>query len=412
MEIVNVKLTDIRPYENNPRINDGAVESLAAIIKELGFRNPAVLNKDMVIIEGHTRFEACKLLGWETMPCIIASDLTKEQEDALRIADNKVAEIAEWDEAKLAVEMKALQEAGFDLSLLAFGDDELDKLLGGEIDTHGETEPDAVPEAPETAVSKPGEVYKLGKHLLSCGDSTNAKDVKLIAKDDEIDLWMTDQPYNVAYEGSNGLTIRNDSMEDSKFRECLRAAFDHAAKALKPGGAFYIFHADSEGYNFRGACFEVGLKVRECLIWKKNALVLGRQDFQWIHEPCLYGWKEGAPHNWYSDRAQTTVMEFNKPKHNDVHPTMKPVEMLVYLLGCSSKRGDIVLDTFGGSGSTLIACEQSGRVCRTMELDPKYVDVIRRRWAEFVHGEGCDWEKLTPPVKQGESVQTEQMSHV
>ena len=412
MEIVNVKLTDIRPYENNPRINDGAVESLAAIIKELGFRNPAVLNKDMVIIEGHTRFEACKLLGWETMPCIIASDLTKEQEDALRIADNKVAEIAEWDEAKLAVEMKALQEAGFDLSLLAFGDDELDKLLGGEIDTHGETEPDAVPEAPETAVSKPGEVYKLGKHLLACGDSTNAKDVKLIAKDDEIDLWMTDPPYNVAYEGSNGLTIRNDSMEDSKFREFLRAAFDHAAKALKPGGAFYIFHADSEGYNFRGACFDVGLKVRECLIWKKNALVLGRQDFQWIHEPCLYGWKEGAPHNWYSDRAQTTVMEFNKPKHNDVHPTMKPVEMLVYLLGCSSKRGDIVLDTFGGSGSTLIACEQSGRVCRTMELDPKYVDVIRRRWAEFVHGEGCDWEKLTPPVKQGESVQTEQMSHV
>ena len=412
MEIVNVKLTDIRPYENNPRINDGAVESLAAIIKELGFRNPAVLNKDLVIIEGHTRFEACKLLGWETMPCIIASDLTKEQEDALRIADNKVAEIAEWDEAKLAVEMKALQEAGFDLSLLAFGDDELDKLLGGEIDMHGETEPDAVPEAPETAVSKPGEVYKLGKHLLACGDSTNAKDVKLIAKDDEIDLWMTDPPYNVAYEGSNGLTIRNDSMEDSKFREFLRAAFDHAAKALKPGGAFYIFHADSEGYNFRGACFDVGLKVRECLIWKKNALVLGRQDFQWIHEPCLYGWKEGAPHNWYSDREQTTVMEFNKPKHNDVHPTMKPVEMLVYLLGCSSKRGDIVLDTFGGSGSTLIACEQSGRVCRTMELDPKYVDVIRRRWAEFVHGEGCDWEKLTPPVKQGESVQTEQMSHV
>ncbi len=412
MEIVNVKLTDIRPYENNPRINDGAVESLAAIIRELGFRNPAVLNKDLVIIEGHTRFEACKLLGWETMPCIIASDLTKEQEDALRIADNKVAEIAEWDEAKLAVEMKALQEAGFDLSLLAFGDDELDKLLGGEIDTHGETEPDAVPEAPETAVSKPGEVYKLGKHLLACGDSTNAEDVKLIAKDDEIDLWMTDPPYNVAYEGSNGLTIRNDSMEDSKFREFLRAAFDHAAKALKPGGAFYIFHADSEGYNFRGACFDVGLKVRECLIWKKNALVLGRQDFQWIHEPCLYGWKEGASHNWYSDRAQTTVMEFNKPKHNDVHPTMKPVEMLVYLLGCSSKRGDIVLDTFGGSGSTLIACEQSGRVCRTMELDPKYVDVIRRRWAEFVHGEGCDWEKLTPPVKQSESVQTEQMSHV
>ena len=398
MKVVNVPVSEIVPYENNPRINEGAVEQLANIIATLGFRNPAVLNKDKVIIEGHTRLLAVKKLGWETMPCIIATDLTPEQEQALRIADNKIAEIAEWDEDKLKVELAALQEAGFDLSLLAFGDDELDDLLGGEAGTHGETEPDAVPETPEVPVSTPGEVYQLGKHLLVCGDSTKPNDVDKVCKADEADLWLTDPPYNVDYHGSDGQSIQNDSMEDTKFREFLRAAFGCAEKCLKPGGSFYIFHADSEGYNFRGACCDVGLKVRQCLVWKKNSLVLGRQDYKWIHEPCLYGWRDGGAHDWYSDCKQTTVMEFNKPKKNDLHPTMKPVEMLVYLIGNSSKRGGIVLDTFCGSGSTLIACERSGRVCRCVELDPKYCDVIRKRWAEFVHGEGCDWEQLTPKL--------------
>ena len=394
MKIVNVKLDEIRPYENNPRVNAGVVDSLAAIIREFGFRNPAVLNRDKVIIEGHTRLLACRKLGLETMPCIIAEDLTEEQERALRIADNKIAEMAEWDDDKLKIELDALQEAGFDLSLLAFGDGELDKLLGGEVGTHGETEPDAVPDAPEVPDSQPGTLYALGAHLLLCGDATKAEDVKRLCGDGEADLWLTDPPYNVAYEGSNGLTIRNDSMEDSKFREFLRSAFACAERAMKPGAGFYVFHADSEGYNFRGACHDVGLRVRECLVWKKNALVLGRQDYQWIHEPCLYGWKGGEAHSWYGDRSQTTVMEYPKPKKNDVHPTMKPVEMLAYLLRNSTQRGDVVLDTFGGSGSTLVACEQTGRVCRTMELDPKYCDVIRRRWAEFKFGEGCDWKAI------------------
>ena len=402
MKVVNVPVSEIVPYENNPRINEGAVEQLANIIATLGFRNPAVLNKDKVIIEGHTRLLAVKKLGWETMPCIIATDLTPEQEQALRIADNKIAEIAEWDEDKLKVELAALQETGFDLSLLAFGDDELDDLLGGEAGTHGETEPDAVPETPEIPVSTPGEVYQLGHHLLVCGDSTKPNDVDKVCKADEANLWLTDPPYNVDYHGSDGQSIQNDSMEDTKFREFLRAAFGCAEKRLKHGGSFYIFHADSEGYNFRGACFDVGLRVRQCLVWKKNSLVLGRQDYKWIHEPCLYGWREGAAHQWYSDCSQTTVMEFNKPKKNDLHPTMKPVEMLCYLIGNSSKRGDIVLDTFCGSGSTLIACERTGRVCRAVELDPKYCDVIRKRWAEFVHGEGCEWERLTPPLGNGE----------
>ena len=408
MNIVNVKIAEVTPYANNPRNNDSAVESVAKSIEKFGFIGAIILNKDKVIINGHTRVKACKKLGMETIPAIIVDHLTKEQEDALRIADNKTGEIAEWNEDLLRAELKALEEAGFGIEDLGFDNSELEALLEGDVSVSvGETAPNAAPEVPEVAVSRPGEVYVLGDHRLVCGDSTKAEDVGRVCKEGEADMWLTDPPYNVAYEGSNGLTIQNDSMEDVKFREFLRTAFGHAEKALKPGAPFYIFHADSEGYNFRGACHDIGLRVRQCLVWKKNALVLGRQDYQWIHEPCLYGWKEGGPHPWYADRSQTTVMEFNKPKKNDVHPTMKPVEMLVYLLQNSSKRGDVVLDTFGGSGSTLIACEQTGRVCKTVELDPRYCDAIRRRWAEFKHGEGCDWAKLTPVEGSAEATGVE-----
>ena len=408
MNIVNVKIAEVTPYANNPRNNDAAVESVAKSIEKFGFIGAIILNKDKVIINGHTRVKACKKLGMETVPAIIVDHLTKEQEDALRIADNKTGEIAEWNEDLLRAELKALEEAGFGIEDLGFDNSELEALLEGDVSVSvGETDPNAAPEVPEVAVSRLGEVYVLGNHRLVCGDATKAEDVGRVCKEGEADMWLTDPPYNVAYEGSNGLTIQNDSMEDVKFREFLRTAFGHAEKTLKPGAPFYIFHADSEGYNFRGACHDIGLRVRQCLVWKKNALVLGRQDYQWIHEPCLYGWKEGGPHPWYADRSQTTVMEFNKPKKNDVHPTMKPVEMLVYLLQNSSKRGDVVLDTFGGSGSTLIACEQTGRVCKTVELDPRYCDAIRRRWAEFKHGEGCDWAKLTPVEGSAEATGVE-----
>ena len=400
MNIVNVKIEEITPYANNPRNNDGAVESVAKSIEKFGFIGAIILNNDKVIINGHTRVKACKKLGMETVPAIIVDHLTKEQEDALRIADNKTGEIAEWDEELLRAELKALEAAGFGIEDLGFDNSELEALLEGDVSVSvGETDPNAAPEVPEVAVSRPGEVYVLGDHRLVCGDSTKAEDVGRVCKEGEADMWLTDPPYNVAYEGSNGLTIQNDSMEDVKFREFLRTAFGHAEKALKPGAPFYIFHADSEGYNFRGACHDIGLRVRQCLVWKKNALVLGRQDYQWIHEPCLYGWKDGGPHPWYADRSQTTVMEFNKPKKNDVHPTMKPTEMLCYLLKNSTRKNDVVLDTFGGSGSTLIACEQLGRKCRTMELDPKYCDVIRKRWAEHKYGEGCDWVAKTPVKK-------------
>ena len=404
MQIVNMKLSDIHPYEKNPRFNENAVEAVANSIKEFGFRQPIVVDKDHVIIVGHTRLLAAEHLGLDEVPVHIADNLTPEQIQAYRIADNKTGELAEWNYDLLPLEIKDLQEASFDLSLLGFDTEELDRLLNGsEEDTvaAGETDSDAVPEVPEIPKSKRGEIYRLGSHLLMCGDATSAGDVgQLMGDEDEADLALNDAPYNVAYEGSNGLTIQNDNMSDSAFREFLRKAYQNNADVMKPGAAFYFFHADSEAYNFRGACKEANLPVHETLYWVKNSLVLGRLDYHYKSEPILYGWKPGAAHHWYSDRCQTNILEFDKPKRNDIHPTMKSVEMLIYLIKNSSQRGEIVIDTFGGSGSTLIACEQTGRVCRTMELDEKYCDVIRRRYAEFVHGEGCDWETLTPAMEQ------------
>ena len=406
MQITNMKLSDIHPYGHNPRINDDAVEAVANSIREFGFRQPIVVDTEHVIICGHTRWKAAQKLELDEVPVHIAKDLTPEQIKAYRIADNKTAELAEWDYSLLPLEIGELQNADFDLSLLGFDPEELDRILNGEPEEDaveaGETEPDAVPEVPDSSDSRRGLIYQLGEHRLMCGDATKAEDVQKLMGEDTADLWLTDPPYNVAYSNSLGQSIENDDMEDGEFRNFLRDSFTQAKDTMKPGASYYIFHADTEGYNFRGACRDVGLKVRECLIWVKNALVLGRCDYHFRHEPCLYGWKDGAAHNWYSDRCQTTVMEYNKPTKNVGHPTAKVIEMLVYLIKNSSQRGEIVIDTFGGSGSTLIACEQTGRICRTMELDEKYCDVIRRRWAEFKHGEGCNWMELTPAIEINE----------
>lgn len=399
MQIVNMKIADIRPYEKNPRINDDAVEAVAKSIKEFGWRSPIVVDKSMVIVCGHTRLKAAIKLGLDEVPVHVAQDLTTEQIQAYRIADNKTAEIAEWNYDLLPLELRELQDADFDLSLLGFDTEELDRLLNGGDDKtvyEGETEPDAVPEIPKEAVSKPGEVYQLGDHLLVCGDATIYEDAAKIINDDAADLYLTDPPYNVNLVGSNGLDIMNDNMDDGAFRKLLDEAFANAKRILKPGASYYIFHSDSETVNFRLACKDAELQVRETLYWVKNSLVLGHFDYHYKSEPCLYGWKSGAAHNWYSDRCQTNIMEFNKPKINDVHPSMKPVELLVYLIQNSTGNGDVVLDNFGGSGSTLIACEQTNRKCRMVELDPKYCDVIRKRWAEFKYGEGCGWETKTP----------------
>ncbi|SQG92607.1 adenine methyltransferase [Streptococcus dysgalactiae subsp. equisimilis] len=379
MEFVDKKLSEITPYKNNPRNNDEAVGPVAESIKEFGFKVPIVVDKNGEIVNGHTRYKAAKKLGLETVPVIVADDLSEEQIKAFRLADNKVGEIAVWDLDLLNEELNDI----LDLDMSAFGFDvldNLDDLIEDEKDLDDFTE--TVPDEPK---SKLGDIYQLGSHKLMCGDSTNGADVKKLMNGELADLLLTDPPYNVAYEGKtkDSLTIKNDSMDNDSFRQFLVNAFSSANEVMKPGAVFYIWHADSEGYNFRGACFDIGWTVRQCLIWNKNSMVLGRQDYHWKHEPCLYGWKDGAGHLWASDRKQTTVIDYEKPQRNGVHPTMKPVGLFDYQIKNNTKGSDIVLDLFGGSGTTLIACESNGRHARLMEYDPKYVDVIINRWEEL-----------------------------
>jgi site-specific DNA-methyltransferase (adenine-specific) len=283
----------------------------------------------------------------------------------------------------LALELSELQGLDFDLDLTGFSAEEIAALMPVEL-TDGLTDEDAVPEVSVHPVTVPGDVWLLGKHRLMCGDSTSIEALERLCEA-KVDVWLTDPPYNVAYEGGTKekLTIQNDSMGDEQFRQFLRDAYVAADAVMKPGAVFYIWHADSEGYNFRGAAQDAGWKVRQCLIWKKSSLVMGRQDYHWKHEPCLYGWKEGAGHLWAADRKQTTILEFDKPSRNGEHPTMKPVALFEYQLLNNTKGGDIVLDSFGGSGTTMIAAEKNGRIARLMELDPKYCDVIIKRWQDF-----------------------------
>ena len=373
------KTDELIPYVNNPRNNDQAVDAVASSIKNFGFKVPIVIDSKNEIINGHTRLKAAKKLGIEEVPVIVADDLTEDQIKAFRIADNKVAELADWDEELLLAELNMIEmdmaQFNIDMSELDF-EDSSEEVVEDEFD-------DTPPEEPQ---AKYGDIYQLGRHRLMCGDSTSVEDVeKLVGGGVIVDMLLTDPPYNVAYEGKteDALTIQNDSMDDESFRQFLTNAFFAADNVMKKGAVFYIWHADSEGYNFRGACRDVGWTVRECLIWNKNQMVLGRQDYHWKHEPCLYGWKDGASHLWASDRKQTTVLDFDKPQRNGVHPTMKPIALFDYQIKNNTKGNDIVLDLFGGSGTTIMACEQNGRRGYSMELDPRYVDVIIKRWEDF-----------------------------
>jgi site-specific DNA-methyltransferase (adenine-specific) len=372
------------PYAKNSRTHSEAqVAQIAGSIKEFGFNNPVLIDEENGIIAGHGRVMAAQKLGLQAVPCIRLAHLSDTQRKAYVIADNRLALNAGWDDQMLTVELQELDSESFDLSLLGFEADELNALLNPIKETEGLTDEDEVPEVPEEPKTKLGDIYKLGRHRLMCGDSTSIDAVEKLVDGSLVDILITDPPYNVAYEGSNGLKIKNDNMADDQFRQFLRDAFVSADAVMKPGAVFYIWHADLEGFNFRGACKDTGWTVRQCLIWNKNSLVMGRQDYHWKHEPCLYGWKEGSGHLWATDRKQTTILEFKKPKKNDVHPTMKPVELIEYQLLNNTKGADIVLDLFGGSGSTLIAAEKNGRVARLMELDPKYCDVIVKRWEDF-----------------------------
>ena len=372
------------PYARNPRKNDHVVDQMAAAITEFGFRIPIIARSTGEVVDGHLRLKAALRLGLETVPVILADDLTPAQIKAFRILANRSATWADWDEDLLALEMEELRDSDIDALLTGFDQSEIDELLA--VSTpQGNTDPDEVPEPPVDPVTKPGDVWVLGTHRLMCGDSTSIDHMRVLTGGVLVDMLLTDPPYNVAYEGKtkDALKIQNDSMGDESFREFLRAAYVSADSVMKPGAVFYIWHADSEGLNFRGAAMDAGWKVRQCLIWRKNIMVMGRQDYHWQHEPCLYGWKEGAGHLWASDRKQTTILDFDRPSRNAEHPTMKPVALFEYLMLNNTKGGDIVLDSFGGSGTTMIDAEKNGRRAMLMELDPRYCDVIVKRWEEY-----------------------------
>ena len=376
LNLVQMKISDLVMYENNPRKNDNAVEAVANSIRSFGFKVPIIIDKNNVVICGHTRVKASKKLGMDEVPCVIADDLNEEQVKAFRLADNKVSELAEWDLDKLAEELQFI-----DMDMLQFGFEDLEESMERDVleDEFNENE-----ELPTNPYAKKGDVFVLGKHRLMCGDSTLVEDVAKLCDGKVADMIFTDPPYNVDYEGGTGMKIQNDKQKDADFFEFLTKAFNNMAANVKNGGSIYCCHADTEGINFRTAFKSAGFKLAECLIWVKNSLVLGRQDYHWRHEPILYGWKEGASHYFVDDRTQDTVWEYNKPKNNDLHPTMKPLELVGKAIKNSSKKGERVLDLFGGSGSTLIASEQIDRCALLMELDEKYVDVIVKRYLRFI----------------------------
>lgn len=369
-------IKSIRPYEKNPRRNDDAVDAVAASIREFGWQQPIVVDKDGVIIAGHTRYKAAKKLKCDTVPVVVADDLTEDQVKAYRLADNKTGELAEWDTALLGEELAEL--ADFDMSQFGF-----DTILQEEVREAEEDDYEVNP--PEEPKAKLGDIYQLGRHRLMCGDSTDAESVYQLCQDGQVDLLLTDPPYGVDYTGKtkDALKIQNDASSDESLRDMLADAFAAADSVMNPGAVFYIWHAILKTSAFESACQMAGWEVRQVLIWVKNTMVMGRQDYQWKHEPCLYGWKDGAGHLWASDRKQTTILNFDRPTKNKEHPTMKPVKLFDYQIQNNTKGGDIVLDLFGGSGTTIVACEQNGRCARVMELDPRYVDVIIDRWEKL-----------------------------
>ncbi len=414
MQIELVPITAIRPYENNAKIHTPEqIEQIKNSILEFGNNDPIAIDADGVIIEGHGRLMALQALGYKEVEVIRLGHLTEEQRKAYTLIHNKLTMNTGFDLDILAEELQAIEN--INMKDYDFDLDMADDLILEDIE-----EDHFDPQVPETATAKRGQVWELGTHRLMCGDSTVAADVQKLMGDEEADCLLTDPPYNVNYGGNvssaacNGKhrLIENDNLTDSDFYNFLLAFYQNAEAVLKPGGAFYVWHADNEGYNFRKAMRDAGLTQRQTIIWNKNALILGRQDYQWKHEPCLYGWKEGAAHYFTSSRSETTVydeeipdfskmkkdelvqlleriysqattvIDERKPQKSDLHPTMKPLRLMAYLIQNSTRKGEIVLDLFGGSGSTLIAAEETGRRCRMMEYDPRYVDVIIKRWEE------------------------------
>lgn len=378
MEIVMKSIEELVAYENNPRKNDDAVDAVAHSIQSFGFKVPIIIDRQNVIVAGHTRVKAGKKLGLTMIPCIIADDLNEEQIKAFRLADNKTAEIASWDRKKLEEELKNIDWDTIDMEMFGF-----DNIFASMPQEVTDDQFDEGQYLPAEAYSKQGDLYLLEGHRVLCGDSTCEETVGILMGGKKADMIFTDPPYNVNYEGSDGQTIQNDCMKSEEFYQFLLKVHQNLFSFVKEGGSVYVCHADSEGLNFRKAFVDSGFKLSQCLIWVKNAFTIGRQDYQWQHEPMLYGWKPGSGHYFVGDRSLSTVWFYDKPKHNDLHPTMKPLELVGQAINNGSLKGQIVLDLFGGSGSTLIAGEQAGRICYMMELDEKYADVIVKRFIKY-----------------------------
>ena len=382
MKIEKVKISDVKNNPNNPRIiKDDSFKKLVKSIKEfpemLEIR-PIVVNSDMIVLGGNMRLKASREAGLKEVFIIRAETLTPEQEREFIIKDNVSGGEWDWDMLANEWESEKLDEWGLEVPDFAEPENEVEgddfESIEGGIETDIQI----------------GDIFEIGQHRLICGDSTKIETFNALMPEELADCVVTDPPYNVAYEGKtkDALKIENDDMSDGDFYKFLFDFYSALGEKTKRGGAWYVWHADSEGANFRKAMKDAGLMVKQCLIWVKNTMVMGRQDYQWKHEPCLYGWKPGASHNWYSDRKQTTVLAFNKPMRNAEHPTMKPIELFAYQITNSSKKGDIVCDAFGGSGTTMVACEQLGRRARIVEFDPRYCQVIVERMI-----------KLNPDIK-------------
>lgn len=377
LKIEYIDINKITPYENNARKHQkDDITAIKKSIESFGMNDPIGIWSDKnIIIEGHGRLLALKELGYETVPCIRLDQLTDQQRKAYALAHNKTAELSEWDLDKLSEELKFI-----DMDMEQFGFEDLEKSMERDVleDNFDENE-----ELPVNPYAKKGDVFVLGNHRLMCGDSTLSDDVKKLVDGKVIDMIFTDPPYNVDYEGTAG-KIQNDKQSNESFFKFLTDAFNNMYEAVKPGGVIYCCHADTEGVNFRTAFQNAGFKLAECLIWEKDTFVFGRQDYHWKHEPILYGWREGEAHYFVDDHTQDTIWIFPKPKHNDLHPTMKPLELVGRAIKNSSRKNENVLDLFGGSGSTLIASEQIERNAFLMELDERFVDVIVKRYLRFV----------------------------
>ena len=385
-EMKMVETSKLIPDVNNARTHSQEqVNKLRGSLREFGFINPVIIDSDFNVIAGHGRLMAAKEEGIEEVPCVLVDYLTEAQKKAYILADNRYAQDAGWDEELLRLEIEALEGMDFDVSLTGFDDQEIADLFADGESTGAEDDDFDLSDALEKAAFvERGDVWQVGRHRLMCGDATSPEDVATLMDGKKANLIITDPPYNVAFESSDGLSIKNDKMENDKFYEFLLAAFKNMAEHLEKGGSAYVFHADTEGLNFRKAFIDAGFHLSGCCIWVKNSLVLGRSDYQWQHEPVLYGFLQNGKHYWSKNagRSQTTIWNFDKPKKNKNHPTSKPLDLLAYPIGNSSQENAIVIDTFGGSGSTLMTCEQTNRICHTMELDEKYASVILRRYVE------------------------------